>query len=243
MSAVETVCIAMMCNASVSLVDHTRVILKDTNPEVVGSDYINANYISGEVPGSEKRYIATQGCLPITVDEFWKMVWQENTRVIVMTTNEVERGRVSHLACHWSVCYICVGCFQNKCTRYWPDDEETKVCAKIHIVTLKETSNPHYVLREFLVHHEDDANSDGRVIAQFHFKAWPDHGVPHDAGAVLGFLQDVNLRQSTCSEESQGQEDVGPIIVHCSAGIGRTGTFIVVDILLNLITYQGIHSP
>ena len=77
-------------------VDHTRVILHDADPEVVGSDYINANYVSGEVPGSEKRYIATQGCLPGTVNDFWNMIWQEKTRVIVMTTNEVERGRVSH---------------------------------------------------------------------------------------------------------------------------------------------------
>ena len=71
------------------------MILAEVDPEVVGSDYINANYISGEVPGSEKRYIATQGCLPGTVNDFWKMLWQEKTRVIVMTTNEVERGRVS----------------------------------------------------------------------------------------------------------------------------------------------------
>lgn len=70
-------------------------MLKDADSEVVGSDYINANYISGEVPGSEHRYIATQGCLPGTVNDFWGMVWQERTRVIVMTTNEVERGRVS----------------------------------------------------------------------------------------------------------------------------------------------------
>lgn len=76
-------------------VDHTRVILDCSDPSTVGSDYINANYISGEVPGSERKYIATQGCMPATVNDFWKMVWQENTRVIVMTTNEVERGRVS----------------------------------------------------------------------------------------------------------------------------------------------------
>ncbi len=76
-------------------VDHTRVVLNDADPEVAGSDYINANYISGEVPGSEVRYVATQGCLPGTVNDFWSMIWQEKTRVIVMTTNEVERGRVS----------------------------------------------------------------------------------------------------------------------------------------------------
>lgn len=80
------------------IVDHTRVILNGGDPEVVGSDYINANFISGEVPGSEVRYIATQGCLPGTVNDFWNMVWQEKTRVIVMTTNELERGRVSYIS-------------------------------------------------------------------------------------------------------------------------------------------------
>lgn len=107
----------------------------------------------------------------------------------------------------------------------------------IHVVNLKEATNPHYIIREYLVHHEDDADGDGRVISHFHFKAWPDHGVPHDPGAVLGFLQDVTLRQSTSVDEGHEQ---GPIVVHCSAGIGRTGTFIVVDILLNLIGYQGV---
>lgn len=113
------------------------------------------------------------------------------------------------------------------------------MCGKVHIVNLKESSNPNYILRNFLVHHEDDNDSDGRVITQFHFKAWPDHGVPHDPGAVLGFLQDVNLRQSTLADEGH---EMGPIVVHCSAGIGRTGTFIVVDILLNFIGYQGTNN-
>ena len=86
------------------------------------------------------------------------------------------------------------------------------------------------------MHHEDDSDSDSRNITLFHFKAWPDHGVPQDPGAVLGFLQDIKLKFATANEN---KIDVGPIVVHCSAGIGRTGTFIVVDILLNLIEYQG----
>ena len=86
----------VMCRPSSLLtVDHTRVVLKDADPTVVGSDYINASYISGEVPGSERRYIATQGCLPKTVDDFWKMIWQEDIRIMMMTTAEIERGRVS----------------------------------------------------------------------------------------------------------------------------------------------------
>lgn len=197
--------------------DHTRVTLKGIDPDMVGADYINANYISGEVPGSEKRYIATQGCLPGTVADFWKMMWQENSRVIVMTTNEVERGR-------------------NKCTKYWPDLEDTKVYGGVyHVASLTQTSNQHYILREFLLHSSEE-EGDGRRVYQFHFKAWPDHGVPHEPGVALGFLQDVSLRQTTLEKEEEG---CGPIVVHCSAGIGRTGTFIVIDILISLINYQG----
>ena len=77
-------------------VDHTRVALKIDIGDGPGADYINANYISGEVPGSERKYIATQGCLPGTVLDFWKMIWQENTLIIIMTINEVVRGRVSN---------------------------------------------------------------------------------------------------------------------------------------------------
>lgn len=198
--------------------DHTRVILKNTDPNVVGADYINANYISGETPDSSRRYVATQGCLPVTVDDFWRMVWQEHSQVIVMTTNEVERGR-------------------NKCTRYWPDSEQEKIYNKVHVLNLKETTNPHYILREFLVHNEQEEGEEGRHVFQYHFKAWPDHGVPHDPGAVLGFLEDINLKSKTLRDSMKVPP--GPVVVHCSAGIGRTGTFIVVDILLNLIDFQG----
>jgi tyrosine-protein phosphatase non-receptor type 11 len=145
------------------------------------------------------------------------MMWQENSHVIVNTTNEVERGK-------------------NKCTRYWPDVEDTKVYGGVyHVASLKETANPHYILREFLLHNSDE-EGDGRHIWQFHFKAWPDHGVPHEPGVALGFLQDVSLKQTTLAH---GEGGCGPIIVHCSAGIGRTGTFIVIDILISLINFQG----
>ena len=105
----------------------------------------------------------------------------------------------------------------------------------IHITNLKETTNPHYILREFLAH-RDSEDSKGRHIYQFHFKAWPDHGVPHDPGPVLAFLSDITLKQSTLASEGLSP---GPIVVHCSAGTGRTGAFIAIDILISVITYQG----
>lgn len=191
--------------------DHTRVILRDTDPGIPGSDYINANLITSEEDGSEaKTYIATQGCLPSTCADFWWMVWQENTRVIVMTTKEVERGK-------------------NKCGRYWPEENSSKEYGRITVRNVSENSNNDYILREFLVVKEDQE----RTIFHYHFTAWPDHGVPSDPGCVLNFLHDVNKRQ----------EDIpsaGPIIVHCSAGIGRTGTFIVIDMILDQIKRQGL---
>ncbi|XP_054719961.1 tyrosine-protein phosphatase non-receptor type 11-like [Uloborus diversus] len=196
--------------------DHTRVILKDVDPNVPGSDYVNANIITPDEDstgdGSKKYYIATQGCLHNTVADFWRMVWQENTRVIVMTTKEIERGK-------------------NKCARYWPDEDQAKEVGKFVLKNISESSTTDYILREFSLTKEE--NTEQRTIYHYHFTAWPDHGVPSDPGCVLNFLHDVNHRQESIN-------GAGPIVVHCSAGIGRTGTFIVIDMIVDLIKRQGL---
>lgn len=120
-----------------------------------------------------KTYIATQGCLPNTIADFWNMIWQENTRVIVMTTKELERGKT-------------------KCAKYWPDQGQTKEWGHAKVTSLSESSTSDYTLREFLFSWK---NKDERHIYQFHFQVWPDHGVPSDPGCVLNFLHDVNARQ------------------------------------------------
>ncbi|ELT99897.1 hypothetical protein CAPTEDRAFT_124253, partial [Capitella teleta] len=202
--------------------DHTRVQLRDGDPDVVGSDYINANIIS--VSDEEirhcphKSYIATQGCLQTTVQDFWRMVWQENCHIIVMTTKLVERGK-------------------NKCVRYWPDEKEGVKEMPIYKAVLRlrrvnETSTTDYKLREFELTRENEA-PEKRIVWQYHFTAWPDQRVPSDPGPVLNFLQDINDKQ-------EAHQDAGPIIVHCSAGIGRTGTFIVIDTILSQIKEQGL---
>ncbi|XP_035233634.1 tyrosine-protein phosphatase non-receptor type 11-like isoform X1 [Stegodyphus dumicola] len=196
--------------------DHTRVILRDVDPNVPGSDYVNANIITPDEDttgdGPKKYYIATQGCLHNTVADFWWMVWQENTRVIVMTTKEIERGK-------------------NKCVRYWPDENQTKEVGKFVLKNIAESSTTDYILREFLLTKEECTET--RTIYHYHFTAWPDHGVPSDPGCVLNFLHDVNHRQESIPA-------AGPIVVHCSAGIGRTGTFIVIDMIVDLIKRQGL---
>lgn len=214
--------------------DDTRVKLKDVDPNVPGSDYINANYIRwkadennvyGEMGSdpSGKVYIATQGCLPSTIADFWQMVWQENCRVIVMTTKEIEREK-------------------NKCARYWPeppgDKDDTKKYGKITVKNLLENSTTHYTLREFSVTMEGCDSE--RKVYHYHFQAWPDHGVPSDPGCVLNFLHEVNKRQEQLQQELPITEPPGAILVHCSAGIGRTGTFIVIDMILDQIKKYGL---
>lgn len=120
-----------------------------------------------------KTYIATQGCLANTIQDFWNMIWQENTRVIVMTTKEIERGK-------------------KKCEKYWPDPDQTKEWGQARLSCLSETSTADYTLREFLFSWR---GKEERKIYQYHFQVWPDHGVPSDPGCVLNFLQDVNARQ------------------------------------------------
>ncbi|XP_058059134.1 tyrosine-protein phosphatase corkscrew isoform X1 [Anopheles bellator] len=161
-----------------------------------------------------KTYIATQGCLANTIQDFWNMIWQENTRVIVMTTKEMERGK-------------------KKCEKYWPDPQQNKDWGNARVRCLSETSTADYTLREFLLSWR---GQDERKIYQYHFQVWPDHGVPGDPGCVLNFLQDVNTRQAQLQLEGLLP---GPICVHCSAGIGRTGTFIVIDMILDQILRQG----
>lgn len=147
------------------------------------------------------------------------MIWQENSKVIVMTTKEVERGK-------------------NKCVRYWPDKQADDSPAgirdfgPIRVETLSEKLCVDFILRELKVT-RTDASPEERILHQYHFTAWPDHGVPADPGCVLNFLQEVNLKQEQV-------QPAGPIVVHCSAGIGRTGTFIVIDQIIDQIKKHGL---
>uniref|UniRef100_A0A8C7NDF0 protein-tyrosine-phosphatase n=1 Tax=Oncorhynchus mykiss TaxID=8022 RepID=A0A8C7NDF0_ONCMY len=168
--------------------DHTRVVLNDGDGSEAGSDYINANLIM-VVTDIMKSYIATQGCLQNTISDFWRMVFQENSRVIVMTTKEVERGK-------------------SKCVKYWPDMSALKEYGIMRVRNVKETSAHDYILRELKLSKVGQVRGEERTVWQYHFRAWPDHGVPTDPGGVLDFLEEVNLKQESILE-------AGPIVVHC----------------------------
>ncbi|XP_076806341.1 receptor-type tyrosine-protein phosphatase H-like isoform X2 [Clavelina lepadiformis] len=180
--------------------DITRVKLEMIGDEP-GTDFINANYIPGY--SKENEFIATQGPLPTTKEDFWRMIWEQNSRTIVMLTQIVEGERV-------------------KCDHYWPYNNEPVVMAGIAVKLVVESTSKDSVYREILL----SKDSEQRLVTQFHYTAWPDHGVPETAENLVKF---VRYFQRQISRETR---DSGPITVHCSAGVGRTGTFIAMDRLL-----------
>lgn len=143
--------------------------------DATGNSLMNSGNTIGACENDQfKTYIATQGCLQSTTIDFWNMIWQENTRVIVMTTKEIERGK-------------------NKCAKYWPDFKKLKEFGDATITCTNESIKNDYTLREFDFSWK---NKKERRIYHYHFQVWPDHGVPSDPGCVLNFLQDVNTRQN-----------------------------------------------
>ncbi|XP_052409994.1 receptor-type tyrosine-protein phosphatase O isoform X3 [Carassius gibelio] len=168
-----------------------------------GSDYINANFIPGY--NSPHEFIATQGPLPDTRNDFWKMVLQQKSHIIVMLTQCNERRRV-------------------KCDHYWPFTEEPVAYGEITVEMLSETDSPEWTVRNFRLGYADETQD----VLHFNYTSWPDHGVP-TVNAIESILQFVQIVRQ------QVNRTKGPIVVHCSAGVGRTGTFIALDRLMQHI--------
>ncbi|XP_051846008.1 receptor-type tyrosine-protein phosphatase H isoform X11 [Antechinus flavipes] len=181
--------------------DWSRVPLQPL-PGDPSSDYINASFIPGL--SGPREYIATQGPLPQTVGDFWRLVWDQQSRTIVMLTNCVESGRV-------------------KCEHYWPLDAQTCNHGRLRVTLKGEEVAEHWTVRDLQLFHMDLKES--LSVRQFHFTAWPDHGVPRSPDPLLAF-------QALLREQLEQNVEGGPPIVHCSAGVGRTGTLIAVDVLL-----------
>uniref|UniRef100_A0ACB8F619 Uncharacterized protein n=1 Tax=Sphaerodactylus townsendi TaxID=933632 RepID=A0ACB8F619_9SAUR len=114
-----------------------------------------------------------------------------------------------------------------KCVRYWPDD--TEVYGDIKVTLIETEPLAEYVIRTFTV--QKKGYHEIREIRQFHFTSWPDHGVPCYATGLLGFVRQVKFLNPP---------EAGPIVVHCSAGAGRTGCFIAIDIMLDMAENEGV---
>nr|XP_024658913.1 titin isoform X10 [Maylandia zebra] len=163
-------------------------------------DYINANYMPGY--NSRKEFIAAQGPLPTTVNDFWRMIWEKNVQTLVMLTRCNEQGRV-------------------KCEQYWSSG--TKRCDNIIVKATSEITLEDWTLRDFDIKNVKTAET--RAVRHFHFTAWPDHGVPETTELLISFRHLVREHMNQYSKHS-------PTVVHCSAGVGRTGTFIAIDRLI-----------
>uniref|UniRef100_A0A452EBK9 Tyrosine-protein phosphatase non-receptor type n=1 Tax=Capra hircus TaxID=9925 RepID=A0A452EBK9_CAPHI len=170
-------------------------------------DYINANYINMEIPSSRiiNQYIACQGPLPHTCTDFWQMTWEQGSSMVVMLTTQVERGRV-------------------KCHQYWPDPTGSSSYGCYQVTCHSEEGNTAYVFRKMTLFNQE--KNESRPLTQIQYIAWPDHGVPDDSSDFLDFVCHVRNKRA-------GKEE--PIVVHCSAGIGRTGVLITMETAMCLI--------
>ncbi|XP_075603768.1 phosphatidylinositol phosphatase PTPRQ isoform X5 [Balearica regulorum gibbericeps] len=163
---------------------------------IPGSDYINASYVSGYLCPNE--FIATQGPLPGTVGDFWRMVWETRAKTLVMLTQCFEKGRI-------------------RCHQYWPEDNKpVTVFGDIVITKLMEDIQIDWTIRDLKI----ERHGDCMMVRQCNFTSWPEHGVPETTAPIIHFVKLIRASRA---------HDNTPMVVHCSAGVGRTGVYIALD--------------
>ncbi|XP_068188950.1 tyrosine-protein phosphatase non-receptor type 2 isoform X2 [Antennarius striatus] len=166
------------------------------------NDYINASLVVMEE--AQRSYILTQGPLRNTCGHFWLMIWEQKTKAVIMLNRVIEKG-------------------SEKCAQYWPTAEEKEMAfrdTRFLVTLLSEDIKSYYTTR--VLELQNVSTGEKREIYHFHYTTWPDFGVPDSPASFLNFL--FKVRESGALEV-----DHGPAVVHCSAGIGRSGTFSLVD--------------
>ncbi|XP_077354565.1 tyrosine-protein phosphatase non-receptor type 13 isoform X4 [Festucalex cinctus] len=187
---------------------YKNIVPFDTTRVVLGTNggYINANHIKMTVKDEDFSYIACQGPLPTTMGDFWQMVWEQKSNVIAMMTQDIEGGKV-------------------KCQRYWPDSPGATemVDERLQVKLVKDQYLDHFVIR--LIEVKDVTTDETQVVTHLNYTGWPDHGTPSQPEQLLTFISYMRHVHHS-----------GPIVTHCSAGIGRSGTLICIDVVLGLIS-------
>ncbi|XP_012923173.1 tyrosine-protein phosphatase non-receptor type 13 isoform X23 [Heterocephalus glaber] len=187
---------------------YKNILPYDATRVPLGDDggYINASFIKIPVGKEEFVYIACQGPLPTTVGDFWQMIWEQKSTVIAMMTQEVEGEKI-------------------KCQRYWPNllGKTTMANDRLRLALEKMQHLKGFVVRALTL--EDIRTGEVRHIFHLNFTAWPDHDTPSQPDALLTFISYMRHVHKS-----------GPVTTHCSAGIGRSGTLICIDVVLGLIS-------
>ncbi|XP_055346155.1 tyrosine-protein phosphatase non-receptor type 9-like isoform X2 [Paramacrobiotus metropolitanus] len=187
-----------------------------------GEDYIHANFVDGYE--EKNAFISTQGPMPKTFGDFWLMVWEQECRVLVMTTRTVERGK-------------------QKCGQYWPvQPGESMEMGEFHVVNDGVKQLAYHVETTLLLKH--NKSRDSRQVVHLQFTDWPDYGVPSSASSMFEFIQVMRSKQEEAVWRMKpawpGPGSGPPILVHCSAGIGRSGSLMCVDICLRRLDDCGL---
>ncbi|XP_038550322.1 receptor-type tyrosine-protein phosphatase R-like, partial [Micropterus salmoides] len=190
---------------------HSRVILKSKSCNDLLSSYINANYIRGYL-GDEKAFIATQGPMVNTVNDFWQMAWQEESPVIVMITKLKEKNE--------------------KCVLYWP--EKRGIYGKVEVLVNSVRECEHYTARSLTL----KCGNQTRMLQHYWYTSWPDHKTPDSAMPLLQLMTDVETDRRTAA--AMGPVIFYPRSSTCSAGIGRTGCFIATTIGCRQLQLEGV---
>ncbi|CAF0983443.1 unnamed protein product [Adineta ricciae] len=180
--------------------EHSRVKLPELSGDSISS-YINANYIHGWCNG-ERAFIATQGPLSNTIIDFYRMIWQEHVPVIVMITRLIEKNKT-------------------KCERYVPDAQSEQY-GPFHVEVKSTLYRTDYEVRRLTIKYENEQ----RDIDHFWYTAWPDQSCPDVTKPLIELVQNV---ENSRKELSRINQNSGSVVVHCSAGIGRTGCFIALS--------------
>jgi len=207
--------------------EQTRVRLEKNGGN--NSDYINASYLDGEVPNSSKAYIACQAPLESTTDDFWRMIWEQNCGVIVMLTGLREGNRI-------------------KADQYWPEQGQVKKYGNILVCNKNTFTLGSFIVRSLLVREKQQNDNDNststtpspqvREIIQIQYSEWPDFGIPESTKPI----RDLICLMAKMQERASTQYALnGPAVIHCSAGVGRTGTFIAAHITLEKLRHH--YSP
>lgn len=190
--------------------DQTRVKLSQID-SVAGSDYINANYVMGYK--ERKKFICAQGPMDTYVNDFWRMIWEQHLEMILMLTNLEEYSKT-------------------KCAKYWPDKTDgDKIFGKITVTHIQEIRYSDYIVRDLRVCKIGNSKElEERRIRQYHYLVWKDFMAPEHPNGIIKFIKRVNEAYSI---------EKGCILVHCSAGVGRTGTLVALDCLLQQLNEEG----